>query len=232
MDHRQLLLRLVVVRDELELLRHDRQVGVAPLLQLLVIRVRLGEPDKVTDRPRDHVVLTRDVGLVLARRERVRERAGQVAADGRLLCDYERLTHGVPFQDRRTGRMLDFQRVHFIHASVLRPKRSNFGWIAPLTHETPSQGGDALNSHFKTFAVVTAMALLIPAGAIAKRPDGRPMKGHKPRKARQGQPRQGPGQEAVQARHDQREGHGRLERRHDDGRHRGQGQRPREGLQG
>jgi hypothetical protein len=36
-----------------------------------------------------------------------------------------------------------------------------------------------LNSHFKIFAVVAAMALLIPAGAIAKRPESTPEKGNK-----------------------------------------------------
>jgi hypothetical protein len=36
-----------------------------------------------------------------------------------------------------------------------------------------------LNSHFKIFAVVAAMALLIPAGAIAKRPESKPEKGNK-----------------------------------------------------
>lgn len=34
-----------------------------------------------------------------------------------------------------------------------------------------------MNSHLKIFAVVCAMALLIPAGAIAKRPEGKPEKG-------------------------------------------------------
>jgi len=34
-------------------------------------------------------------------------------------------------------------------------------------------------SHLKLFAVVTAMALLIPAAAIAKRPDDKPAKGNK-----------------------------------------------------
>jgi hypothetical protein len=42
-----------------------------------------------------------------------------------------------------------------------------------------SQGGADLNSHLKIFAVVAAMALLIPAGAIAKRPEGKPEKGSK-----------------------------------------------------
>jgi hypothetical protein len=36
-----------------------------------------------------------------------------------------------------------------------------------------------LNSHLKIFAVVCAMALLIPAGANAKRPEGKPYKGNK-----------------------------------------------------
>jgi hypothetical protein len=40
-----------------------------------------------------------------------------------------------------------------------------------------------LNSHLKIFAVVAAMALLIPAGAIAKRPDDKPSKGNKHGKA-------------------------------------------------
>ena len=36
-----------------------------------------------------------------------------------------------------------------------------------------------MNSHKKVFAVVAAMALLIPAAAIAKRPEGKPEKGNK-----------------------------------------------------
>jgi hypothetical protein len=36
-----------------------------------------------------------------------------------------------------------------------------------------------LNSYFKIFAVVAAMALLIPAAASAKRPEGKPDKGNK-----------------------------------------------------
>ena len=39
------------------------------------------------------------------------------------------------------------------------------------------------NSHTKISAVVAAMALLIPAGAIAKRPDDKPAKGNKHGKA-------------------------------------------------
>jgi hypothetical protein len=47
-----------------------------------------------------------------------------------------------------------------------------------------------LNSHLKIFAVVAAMALLIPAGAAAKRPEDKPAKGnghgkaHKPPKVK------------------------------------------------
>ena len=36
-----------------------------------------------------------------------------------------------------------------------------------------------MNSHLKIFAVVAAMALLIPAGASAKRPEGKPERGNK-----------------------------------------------------
>ena len=39
--------------------------------------------------------------------------------------------------------------------------------------------GTVLNSHFKIFAVVAAMALLVPAAASAKRPEGKPEKGNK-----------------------------------------------------
>jgi hypothetical protein len=40
-------------------------------------------------------------------------------------------------------------------------------------------GRGVLNSHLKISAVVVALALLIPASAIAKRPDGKPVRGHK-----------------------------------------------------
>ena len=43
-----------------------------------------------------------------------------------------------------------------------------------------------MSSHFKIFAVVAAMALLIPAGATAKRPDDKPVKGQKHGKADKG----------------------------------------------
>ena len=54
-----------------------------------------------------------------------------------------------------------------------------------------------MNSHFKTFAVVAAMALLIPAGATAKRPDGKPMKGHKHGNVEKGNHGKGKGKNAL-----------------------------------
>ena len=43
---------------------HDRQVGHAPLLELRVVLVGLGELDEVPDRPRDDVLGTLEVALV------------------------------------------------------------------------------------------------------------------------------------------------------------------------
>jgi hypothetical protein len=65
-DGVELLLRLLVVGDELELLRQDRQVRKAPLLQPLVVLVGLGEADEMADGPRDHVVAVGEMRLVLA----------------------------------------------------------------------------------------------------------------------------------------------------------------------
>ncbi len=50
-DDRHLLLGALVAHDQLELGRHDRQVGHAPLLELVVVLVRLGELHEVTDGP-------------------------------------------------------------------------------------------------------------------------------------------------------------------------------------
>ena len=50
-------------------------------------------PDEVADRPRDHVVVAHQVGLVLRLREGSGQRAGEVAGDGRLLGDDEGLAH-------------------------------------------------------------------------------------------------------------------------------------------
>ena len=90
---RELLLGLVVVRHELELLRDDRQVGVAPLLELGVVRVRLGQADEVSDGPRDDVLVSEERRLVRRLLERARQDGREVAADGGLLCDYECFRH-------------------------------------------------------------------------------------------------------------------------------------------
>ena len=47
-----------------------------------------------------------------------------------------------------------------------------------------------MNSHFKILAVAAAMALLVPAGAIAKRPDDKPAKGNKHGKIEKGKAHQ------------------------------------------
>jgi hypothetical protein len=66
----------------------------------------------------------------------------------------------------------------------------NFLPIQAVNREIDTQGRGTLNSHLKIFAVVAAMALLIPAGASAKRPEDKPAKGnkhgkaHKPEKAK------------------------------------------------
>jgi hypothetical protein len=60
---------------------------------------------------------------------------------------------------------------------------SNFSLWCAVNEEIDSQGRDTLNSHLKIFAVVAAMALLVPAGAAAKRPEDRPAKGNKHGKA-------------------------------------------------
>ncbi len=92
-DGLQLLARLLVVRDELELLRQDRQVGEAPLLELRVVLVRRREADEVPDRPGDDIVVALKVGLVLAVLEGTGQHGREVAAHGWLLCDDERLAH-------------------------------------------------------------------------------------------------------------------------------------------
>jgi hypothetical protein len=92
-DRPQLLARPLVDRHELELLRKDRQVGEAPLLELGVVGVRLGQPHEVADRPGDHVLVAHQVGLVLRLRERSGQRAREVAGHRGLLSYYERLGH-------------------------------------------------------------------------------------------------------------------------------------------
>ena len=84
-DRVQLLLRALVVGDELELLGDDRQVREAPLLQLRVICLGLGEPHQVPDRPGDQVAVALQVGLVLRLFEAAWQRRRDVAPDGRFL---------------------------------------------------------------------------------------------------------------------------------------------------
>src|SRR4051794_2157257 len=94
-----LLLGALVAHHELEGARHDRQIGHAPLLELVVVLVGLGELDEVTDGPGDDVLralqpargLVPHAGVLL---ERAGQYAGEVLADGRLLGDDEGLGHG------------------------------------------------------------------------------------------------------------------------------------------
>ena len=90
-DDGHLLFGALVADDELEPLRHDRQVGHPPLFVLGVVLVGLGELDEVADRPADHVLGRLEVAVVLG--ERAREHARQVATDRRLLRDDESLAH-------------------------------------------------------------------------------------------------------------------------------------------
>ena len=67
-DNRHLLARALVADDELELLRHDRQVSHPPGLELRVVLVRVGELHEVPDRPRNDVVRTLQKALLLLER--------------------------------------------------------------------------------------------------------------------------------------------------------------------
>ena len=89
----ELLLRALVDRDELELLRDDRQIGEAPALELGVVLVRSRKADQVADGPRDHELVAIDVGLVLALLEVAGERGREVAAHRGLLSYDECLGH-------------------------------------------------------------------------------------------------------------------------------------------
>src|SRR4051794_41482761 len=78
--------------------RHDRQIGHAPLLVLVVVLVGLGELDEVADSPRDDVLgaLEPAVRALAGARvllERARQDAREVLPDGRLLGDDEGLGH-------------------------------------------------------------------------------------------------------------------------------------------
>ena len=94
-DRPQLLARPLVVRDQLELVREDREVGVAPFLELRVVLVGRRKADQVAHRPGDDVapvvgraVLRFQVRLVLRLLEESRERRREIARDGWLLSDY------------------------------------------------------------------------------------------------------------------------------------------------
>jgi hypothetical protein len=91
-DDRHLLLGALVAHDELEAVRHDRQIGHPPLLVLDVVLVGLGELHEMADRPRDDVLGTLQAALLLL--EGSGQHAGDVAPDGRLLSDDEGLGHG------------------------------------------------------------------------------------------------------------------------------------------
>src|SRR5688500_11767746 len=60
---------------------------------------------------------------------------------------------------------------------------ANFSLCSAVNREIDSQGRGTLNSHLKIFAVVAAMALLVPAGAAAERSEHKPEKGNKHGKA-------------------------------------------------
>ena len=95
-DRLQLLRGPVVDRHQLEVLGHDREVRVAPLAQLRVVRVRLGEPHQMAHRPGDHELVAHQMGLVLRLRIGARQRRRDIAGDGGLLGYDERLGHRSP----------------------------------------------------------------------------------------------------------------------------------------
>jgi hypothetical protein len=96
-DHLQLLLGLLVTRVEPELLREDRQVGHAPLLEALVVLLRVDQLHEVADRERDHGVVRLEIGVVIL--EGSGESIGQVPGDRRLLCDHKSL-HAIHLSER------------------------------------------------------------------------------------------------------------------------------------
>ncbi len=100
-DRPELLLRLLVVRDQAEALGDDRQVGEAPLLELRVVVLGRRQADEVPDRPRDDVVVRLEVRVVLLKC--ARKRAREVAPDGRLLGDDECLAHRITLAKGATG---------------------------------------------------------------------------------------------------------------------------------
>ena len=81
-DDGHLLARALVAHDELEAVRHDRQIGHPPLLVLGVVLVGLGELHEVADRPRDDVRVGLEVALVLGERARAGPRVRSRPTDG------------------------------------------------------------------------------------------------------------------------------------------------------
>ncbi len=71
----------------------DRQVGHPPLLELGVVLVGVGKLDKMAHGPGDDVIGPLEVPVALA--ELAGQHADEVAPDGRLLGDDERLGHRV-----------------------------------------------------------------------------------------------------------------------------------------
>ncbi len=61
-----LLARALVAHNELEVVRHDRQVGHPPALELRVICLGFGQLHEVPHRPGDHVLRTLQPALLLS----------------------------------------------------------------------------------------------------------------------------------------------------------------------
>src|SRR5581483_5197737 len=93
--------RLVVARPQLELRREDRQVGVAPALELRPVLLGVRQLDEVADRVRHDVVVGLEKALVLG--EIAGQRARDVPGDGRLLGDDERFRHAKHHTARADG---------------------------------------------------------------------------------------------------------------------------------
>ena len=109
----------LVVRDQLELLRQDRQVREAPLLQLRVVLVGLGEADQVADRPGDDVLVALEVRLVLSLLEGSRQRGRQIAGDRGLLSYYK----GLIMRNRSEGTQVADQGANRRPVSISRRVR-------------------------------------------------------------------------------------------------------------
>ena len=102
-DGGELLLAPHSARLELEPLRHDRENLDLPPLVLLAVGVGLGKLDEMPHGPRDDRVLALERRLVLALLELTGERSREIAPDGELLGDDERLSHGRHHSDSTPG---------------------------------------------------------------------------------------------------------------------------------